>query len=319
MTASSTQPTRHLSAETVARLVALLRGVLGEKAQLHSYRTLHHGPDYLVLSVTLAQPNRRVVVKLAGPNAPLPCSFERTAAIHRLVRARTSVPVAGVPAADTTYSRWPWRYAIQEQMPGIQWAQVYPTLSGRELRDAYRQIGQAVGELHSLAMPAFGELSNSGHVEDGAPYLATLEKRARLRIKDPRHADLFAGVLHARADLFSRVSDACLDHEDLHKHNLLFSRDAGCWKLSAVLDFDSAWAGSNESDLARMEFWDGMTGPGFWEGYYEVQSVGEEYSLRKPVYQLLWCLEYAQPTARHLADTQALCSLLGVAHVLHFE
>jgi hypothetical protein len=34
-----------------------------------------------------------------------------------------------------------------------------------------------------------------------------------------------------------------------------------------VLDWDKAWAGPLESDVARMAFWDDMTGDGFWEVY----------------------------------------------------
>jgi hypothetical protein len=30
------------------------------------------------------------------------------------------------------------------------------------------------------------------------------------------------------------------------------------------------------------------------------------------VYQLLWCLEFALPSARHIADTQQVCDALGV-------
>jgi len=45
----------------------------------------------------------------------------------------------------------------------------------------------------------------------------------------------------------------------------LLRRNSYGWRLVALLDWDKAWAGPAESDVARMAFWDDMTGPGFWE------------------------------------------------------
>jgi len=82
-----------------------------------------------------------------------------------------------------------------------------------------------------------------------------------------------------------------------------------------VIDFDSAWAGCSESDLARLELWRGMMGEGFWETYQNYVPVSARYPERRPIYQLLWCLEYARPTAQHLADTKRICATLGITPV----
>lgn len=296
-----------------------MRDVMGEKAQLHSYRIVRSDRSYLVLAATVVRPRLRVVIKLAGPDAILPCPFERTASIHRLMQTHTDVPVANILASDVSYGRWPWRYVVQTQLPGIEWASVYPQLSGQELRQAYSQIGHAVGEIHLLEFLGFGELSAAGEAAGGASYVQELEARARTRIGNHRHADLFIEALMARAPLFSGINQACLSHEDLHKHNILFQSIEGRWRLSGVLDFDSAWAGFHEADLGRMEFWDGMTGDGFWEAYLDMHPLTEEYERRKAIYQLLWCLEYASSTERHLSDTRALCLRLGLDPVLRFD
>ena len=40
--------------------------------------------------------------------------------------------------------------------------------------------------------------------------------------------------------------------------------------------------------------------------------VPEGFELRQPLLALLWCLEYASPTAAHHADTSRVCAALGI-------
>ena len=61
-----------------------------------------------------------------------------------------------------------------------------------------------------------------------------------------------------------------------------------------------------------MAYWDDMTGPGFWETYRVAVPAGPGEPERTAVYQLLWCLEYDDGSARHAADTATLARRLGV-------
>ena len=101
-------------------------------------------------------------------------------------------------------------------------------------------------------------------------------------------------------------------HDDLHHDNVLFRMSPDGWRLVALLDWDKAWAGPAESDVARMAFWDDMTGPGFWEVYRDVNETDDNAAQRARIYQLLWCLEYDDDSARHAADTTRLRRLLAV-------
>ena len=252
----------------------------------------------------------------AGPQAPLPCPFDRTAALLRLVRAKTAVPVPGVLAVDVSYKEWPWRYIIKTYVPSEEWAVVRPRLDKQELSNAYRQMGQAIAELHAIRFPGFGELSAEGTVQSGTSYMPALAERARQRIQNARHAELFISLLKDRFHVFADVSQASLCHEDLHGHNILFDREQDRWHLAAILDFDSAWAGHHESDLARLELWRGMTGDGFWEAYQERHHLAEAYPQRRLIHQLMWCLEYGSTTPEHLADTKRVCTALGLPMIL---
>lgn len=301
-------------------LLQLLHQVLGSRVELRNCKIGNRHHDYLVLLAQLRRPSIQVVIKLAGPEAPLACPFDRTAMLHSLVRARTTLTMPEILAVDVSCRAWPWRYLVKTHVPGQEWAEARQRMNAQELCDAYQQIGEAVAQLHAIRFPAFGELSVGGNVQGGGvPYLTALRGRAGRFIESERLRALFLALLDERAHLFSDVRQASLCHEDLHRHNILFQRHEGRWRLATLLDFDKAWAGHHETDLARLELWKGMTSESFWQAYEALCPVESSYRGRRPIYQLLWCLEYARPTAEHLADTQRLCVELGLPRIERFE
>jgi fructosamine-3-kinase len=173
--------------------------------------------------------------------------------------------------------------------------------------------------LHSIAFPYFGDLEPDGTVPFKDSYLTARIERTQQRIANPRLVTLFMNVLEDNKDLFADVSQAHLCHEDLHGYNILFRMVEGRWRLATILDFDKAWAGHHESDLARLELWTGMVGEGFWPAYTSIGPVADAYARRRPIYQLFWCLEYANPSPEHLADTRQVCKQLGISPVLNFD
>jgi fructosamine-3-kinase len=297
----------------------LLQETMGTRVELIACEIGNQHPDYLVLLVRLRHPSTEVVVKVAGPDAPLPCPFERTAMLHRLVAARTTIPMPEVLAVDVSYRTWPWRYFIKTHIPGQEWAAVRQQMDGEELATTYRQIGNAVAELHTIHFPSFGELQVDGSIAGEEPYFARLIQRARSSIKNADLRAMFLSVLEKRRNLFLDIRQASLCHEDLHKHNILFQYRQGQWHLATILDFDKAWAGHHEIDLARLEFWEGGLSQAFWGAYETACPVEPRYEQRRPIYQLLWCLEYARSTSKHLDDTRRLCMELGLPLVEAFE
>ncbi len=304
-----------LTADDEATLRDLLRHIFGSRVKLAAYRIGNRRSDYAVLLATLHHPQLEVVIKLAGPETPFVYPFDRTARLHHLVAAETTITMPDILAVDVSYAAWPWRYLIKTRIAGDEWATVRHTLPANELHSAYAQLGTAVAQLHSIKFPDFGELMADGVVQPSANLLQALETQARQAICEPEFRELFLRILAERADLFADVTTPCLCHDDLHHHNILFHQHQGRWKLATILDFDKAWAGHWESDLARLELWQGMTGPGFWSAYQAVRAVSPSYAGRRPIYQLLWSLEYAVPSPQHHADTEKVCAQLGIAPV----
>lgn len=312
-------PENSLKQDTRALLVQLLHEQFGSQVELVDTTIANRHKDYVVLLATLRHPALSVVIKLAGPQAPYPYPFDRTALFHQLVATHTTIPMAEVLAVDVSYQTWPWRYLIKTYLPGQEWAVVQSQMNQQELHHAYQQIGHAVAQLHAIPFSHFGEVDLDGTVLSEDDYLSALTKRAHQRIANPGLAALFLHAVDNHVDLFSDIRKATLCHEDLHGHNLLFQQTQGRWQLATILDFDKAWAGHQESDLARLDLWTGMVGKGFWPAYQAICPVAERYVERRPIYQLFWCLEYADPSPKHLADTQHVCEQLGIPPLAHFE
>src|SRR5712691_11169993 len=180
-----------LERDTRALLVQLLHEVFGSQVELVDTTVANRHEDYVALLATLRHPSLEVVVKLAGPHAPYPYPFDRTALFHRLVAAHTTIPIPEVLAVDVSYRTWPWRYLITTYLPGHEWAEIQSQLNQYELRQAYQQVGQAVAQLHTISFPHFGEVDCDGTIPLQETYLSALTKRACQRIANPRLADLF--------------------------------------------------------------------------------------------------------------------------------
>jgi Ser/Thr protein kinase RdoA (MazF antagonist) len=261
--------------------------------------------------------HERMVVKLAEAGGERPNRhFETMAMLGRLVRQRTSVPTYDVLAVDVTTQHWPWQYLIVSHLPGATWQALYPTMDDLQRGIAQRQLGRAAAQLHTLRFETFGHFGPDATVDDGyTTILPALENRLRLRINNPRSQSVFLEVLEQHARWFSTRLRPTLCHEDLNPYNVLFEIHHGQPVLTGIIDFESAWASTGESDLARLELWRVTRGSAVREGYADMATLADEYPRRKPVLQLLWCLEYSEfrTSALHQADIDRLCQELSVA------
>ena len=289
---------------------------LGNSSRISHTEALYVAPHAAVLLLTVGAPSRRLVLKVSGQGDPRPIDYERTAIATGLARA-AGTPTPAILAVDTSCRAGPWRYLLLEHVEGVEWKQLRGQLDDHEVRSAHRQIATAVLAMQYVHFDSFGELDSFGAPRGvgqsaGDDLLTALRHRAELRIEDERARDLFGRLLDREADLFERRQSSVLCHDDLHHGNLVFQASPSGWWLAAVLDWDKTWAGPRESDIARMSFWDDMTGPGFWEVYRAEVPLTSADEQRLPIYQLLWCLEYDDRSARHRADTAGLRRRLGL-------
>jgi aminoglycoside phosphotransferase (APT) family kinase protein len=287
----------------------VLRQLLGTDATLRCWYV--RTDTYAVASVVA---DERYVVKLEAPSARRNRRFGVMATLAHMVRAETTVPVADVVAVDTSRRRWPWNVLIATELAGLTWAELYPRLDEVQRTAAQGQLGRAAAQLHTLAFDGYGEVGVNGRVTEPSGALAALSERSQRRLRTPGYRDYFRRVQEAHANLLSAAPGPRLCHEDLNPYNVLFELHDGEPVLTGVLDFEAAWAGLPESDLARLELWRWTRGAALRDGYGAAGSISDSYLRRRPIFQLLWCLEYAEygVSGQHQLDTNAVCDELGV-------
>jgi aminoglycoside phosphotransferase (APT) family kinase protein len=294
--------------EEVVRVA--VRDALGADARVTSVDVLAGEPGRAVARLTVAGTPHALLVKVArGSTVPgRGADFEQTAAAMALASA-AGVPTAEVLAARSAGPGREFGHLVQRAVEGVEWRRLRPRLSEGEVRSVHRRIAGTVLALQSIDLPGFGGLDAAGRPA-GEGLLSTLHRRTDRLVADPAARD----DLHALLDREACLSDddrATLCHDDLHSDNFLLAHVGGEWRIAGLLDWDKAWSGPAESDVARMAFWDGMTGPGFWEVYRAAVPQADGWPRRALLHQLLWCLEYDSPSERHRADTAAVRSALG--------
>jgi aminoglycoside phosphotransferase (APT) family kinase protein len=288
-----------------------VREALGAAAAVETVQTLQAGADSVVLLLRLRRSPVRLVLKLARAEHGAVTDLERTASVMRQA-GRAGVPTAAVLAVDATGRLSGWQHLLQEHVEGRVWREVRPLLSDEQLGSAHEQIATTLLALQSVRPAAFGELDRRG-APIPVPRAVALQQRVRLRVRRPAARALAEQLLERFDHLLAAASGPVLCHDDLHHQNLVFRADTNDCRLVGVLDWDKAWAGPADSDLARLAFWDDMTGPGFWSVYRAAVPAVDGVHERLLVHQLLWCLEYDVPTERHRSDTAALVGRLGLA------
>ena len=298
------------AAEIVAAARAVLAEVLGAGAEVPELTSLQTTDHSAVVSVRRRPPAPTLVLKLVRLAEQPATDLGRTAAVMARAAA-AGVRVPRVLAADGSGRSGGWQYLVQEHVDGTSWQAVRPRLGPGELRAAHAAVAAVVVALQTVRLGGYGEL-DPALTPAGDDLVAALRRRARLRTPPGAALDTAEALLDRAAPLLAGSPAATLCHDDLHHHNVVFAPDRDGWRLAAVLDWDKAWAGPAEADLARLAFGDDRTGPGFWPAYRAAVPARDGEDERLPVHQLLWCLEHQAPTARHRADTARLCRRFGL-------
>jgi hypothetical protein len=300
--------------DLVAAVRAAVREAVGAGPRILRMEPLPGAGGGAAVLVTLDR-GGRLVVKLTAPGGGSGRPPEPPADPGRTATAIASARAAGVPVPEVLAARRA-RHAgdrghlVLRHVKGVEWRRLCLSLDGEEVRSVHRQLAEAVLALQTTTAPRFGDLDDAdAHGPGDLP--EALRRRADRLIADEAQRARFVALLDREADRLGGDGPT-ISHDDLHSGNVVLSTAAdGRWRLAALLDWDKAWAGPAESDVARMALWDDMTGPGFWEVYRAAVPEREGWPRRAALHQLLWCLEYAAPTARHRADTAALWAALG--------
>lgn len=202
--------------------------------------------------------------------------LEKEIHLHALLD-RAGVPVPKVLASHQAGDA---SALLMEYLPGDLLGDAAQTLPTDDSDAAWRSCGAALKKAHSIQFRPgeYGvlvgkDLPKPPHpswahwrLEDLLHHAQAVHEQQKLAVSP---ADLRAVLTNA----LPRLNDfrPCLLHNDAHAWNALVKKTPDGWRCSGWLDWEYAWVGDPDWDLARTDTWRikdiGPTPEAFWHGY----------------------------------------------------
>lgn len=207
-------------------------------------------------------------------------------AIHRLIRERTSAPVAEIIAYDASRGIAERDYLIMERLPGISYAHVQAT---REQADRMlEQLGGYMREIHEITAEKYGYLGEHHCMEPADDWASAFRVMWDKLVGDVVRAGYYdsseeawvKGLLDRHYGVFDRPVTSRLLHMDIWSQNILVDGEAN---VTGIVDFDRAVWGDKEIEFAILDFC-GISEPAFWRGYGKERDLSPAARIRQAFY-----------------------------------
>ncbi len=242
-----------LDAETVQRIVASRYPAW----EVDSVEPLSGGMTGAVFAIAPKGRRRHLVLKAY----PVDWQMAHEAFVYELVASRTNVPVPEVLFTDRSRQTVDRSYLLMTRIDGEAPVSLR-SLEHDDWRAIYRGMGEVLRALHEITFERFGYFTKGGFAESfqtNAEWMRKLFEqvlRGFAALGGPPSLeravrDLVAG----HEEVFNRCPTAVLCHNDLSEGNVLFSKGADGWRLTAVIDVGGSTAGDPLFDLAKTDYW----------------------------------------------------------------
>jgi aminoglycoside phosphotransferase (APT) family kinase protein len=269
--------------------------------RLTPIRTGKHNTSYWVDS-----DQGRFVLRIAPPDDAGFLFYERLMmrqepALHALVRAETTMPVAEVVGHDFSRTRIDRDYLLMTALPGVPLSDV-PRLTHAQKHRALGQVGEYLRQLHAITAngclmnEAYGYLGAHRPMEPQATWAAAFGVMWNKLLDDvvacgsysPDEAQLMRDLLDLHLEHFDRPVTSRLLHMDVWGQNILIDQ-AG--NVTGLVDFDRALWGDVEIEFAVLDYC-GISEPAFWEGYGVPRDESPSAMIRRQFYLLYEVQKY---------------------------
>jgi aminoglycoside phosphotransferase (APT) family kinase protein len=209
--------------------------------------------------------------------------------IHRLIKEKTSLPVADIYVFDDSRSLIPNDYMIMEYLPGKSVADLY--LRRSEYKSILEQTGKYLHQLHTcLQADQYGYLGEHHCMEPQSNWKLAFKIMWEKLIDDIFSCGIYSEKesLYARECLerhlrhFEFQDRASLLHMDIWSQNLLVDDS---FTITGILDWDRALWGDPGIEFAVLDYV-GFNQPAFWKGYGDQPEITAESQLRRIFYYL---------------------------------
>jgi fructosamine-3-kinase len=248
----------------------------------------------------------RFVLRVAPPDDAGFLFYERLMmrqepALHHLIRAQTTIPVADVVGYDFSRAQVERDYLLMTALPGTPLSDVLH-LSQARLQRALRQVGQHLRQLHALTAAgclgreAHGYLGAHRPMEPQPTWAAAFRVMWHKLLDDvvacgsytPDEAQAMRDLLEVHIDHFDRPVVPRLLHMDVWGQNILIDKGGN---ITGLVDFDRALWGDVEIEFAVLDYC-GVSKPAFWQGYGSRRDESPPATVRRGFYLLYEVQKY---------------------------
>ena len=206
--------------------------------------------------------------------------------IHKIIRERTSAPVAEIIAYDTSRAHIPRDYLLMERLPGNPLSNL--RVSEGQFDVILKQIGRFLREIHEITTERYGYLGEHHCMEPQDDWVSAFFEMWNRMVDDVVFCGFYdadeesfvRGLLKRYLSHFDRPVTSRLLHMDVWSQNILVDERGG---VSGLIDFDRALWGDKEIEFAVLDYC-GISEPAFWEGYGGVRDSSLSAQIRRVFY-----------------------------------
>ena len=242
----------------------------------------------------------QVVLRIAPPDDAGFLFYERgmmaqEPALHRLIRERTSLPVAEILVHDTSRGIIGRDFLVMSRLPGQALSDVH--LSAAAVDRAMEQTGRHLRELHDACRAGrYGYLGEHHPMEPADTWPEAFRTMWGLLADDIRacgactadEAKAVTDALDPHLPVFDRDVPSCLLHMDIWAQNILVDGDGN---VTGLVDWDRALWGDVEIEFAVLDYC-GISTDAFWRGYGRARDTSPEARVRWVFYHLYELQKY---------------------------
>lgn len=282
-------------AETLLRRVlAVHLPVDADRVRLEPIRTGKHNRSYICHT-----DQGDAVLRIAPPQVGM-IFYERNMmaqepALHALLRAETTVPVAEIYAYDDSRALIDRSYMLMERLPGCALSDMSP-VPPRLYARVLAQVGEALRQMHALTADAYGYIGAHHPMAPQPSWWSAFRVMWNALLDDVvgaggysvKEADVLRSLLDAYRTCFDRPVQASLLHMDVWSQNILVDQQG---TVTGLVDLDRALWGDPEIEYAVLDYC-GISEPAFWGGYGTARDESVEAQTRQRFYLLYEVQKY---------------------------
>jgi aminoglycoside phosphotransferase (APT) family kinase protein len=215
--------------------------------------------------------------------------------IHRLLRARTTIPVAEIYAYDDSRTLIDHSYMLMERLPGSPLSEK-PSISTRFYDRVLHQVGGCLRQMHAITAEQYGYLGAHHPMVPQPSWMEAFRAMWNALLDDVYRAGGYTAeevgtmrnLLNAYQALFERPVEASLLHMDVWSQNILVDERG---TVTGLVDMDRALWGDPEIEYAVLDYC-GISEPAFWKGYGQQRDFSQAAQVRQRFYLLYEVQKY---------------------------